>query len=65
MTNQDNQYESEKPSIPRYPTEARPITTRHTSPSQHALALLDERAKLLSKLASLDLDIVNTFSGRS
>ena len=69
MTNQDtdnpsNQYESEKPSIPRYPTETRPIT-RHTSPSQHALALLDERAKLLSKLASLDLDIVNTFSGRS
>jgi len=58
------EYESEKPSIPRYPTETRPIT-RHTSPSQHALALLDERAKLLSKLASLDLDIVNTFSGRS
>ncbi|KAH8998437.1 hypothetical protein EDB92DRAFT_1932894 [Lactarius akahatsu] len=29
--------------------------TRHTSPSQHALALLDERAKLLSRLANLDL----------
>jgi hypothetical protein len=64
MTNYDNQYASEKPSIPRYPTETRPII-RHTSPDQHALALLDERAKLLSKLASLDLDIVNTFSGRS
>jgi hypothetical protein len=59
---QSNQ--SGTPSMPRYPTETRPIT-RHTSPNQHALALLDERAKLLSKLATLDLDIVNTFSGRS
>ena len=50
--------------MPRYPTETRP-TTRHNSPSQHALALLDERAKLLSKLASLDLNIVKTYSGRS
>jgi hypothetical protein len=40
--------------MPRYPAEKRSIT-RHTSPSHHALALLDERAKLLSKLAKLDL----------
>jgi hypothetical protein len=50
--------------MPRYPTETRP-TTRHTSPGHHALALLDERAKLLSKLASLDLNIADAFSGRS
>ena len=48
----------------RYSTETRQ-TTRHTSPSQHALALLDERAKLLSRLASLDINIANTFSGKS
>ncbi|KAH9969765.1 hypothetical protein BC827DRAFT_1257579 [Russula dissimulans] len=55
---------SEAASIPRYSTETRP-TTRHTSPSQHALALLDERAQLLSRLANLDLNIADTFSGRS
>ncbi|KAI9508884.1 hypothetical protein F5148DRAFT_979165 [Russula earlei] len=52
------------PSIPRYPTESRPIT-RHATPSHHTLALLDERAKLLSKLANLDLNIASAFSGRS
>ncbi|KAI0297703.1 hypothetical protein BC826DRAFT_1090838 [Russula brevipes] len=55
---------AETSSMPRYPTETRP-TTRHTSPGHHALALLDERAKLLSKLASLDLNIADAFSGRS
>jgi hypothetical protein len=55
---------SETPSMSRHSTETRQ-TTRHTSPSQHALALLDERAKLLSRLASLDINIANTFSGKS
>ncbi|KAI0313850.1 hypothetical protein OF83DRAFT_1064808 [Amylostereum chailletii] len=31
------------------------VLTRHTSPTQHTLALLNERAKLLSELARLDL----------
>lgn len=55
---------SETPPMSRYSTETRQ-TTRHTSPNQHALALLDERAKLLSRLANLDINIANTFSGKS
>ncbi len=48
----------------RYSTEIQQ-TTQPTSSSERALALLDERAKLLSRLASLDLNIANTFSGKS
>ncbi|KAI0035173.1 hypothetical protein K488DRAFT_43772 [Vararia minispora EC-137] len=33
----------------------RRVLTKHTSPTQHTLALLNERARLLSELASLDL----------
>ncbi|KAH9159497.1 hypothetical protein EDB89DRAFT_1864976, partial [Lactarius sanguifluus] len=44
----------ETPRMPPYLSGKHQIT-RHTSPSQHALALLDERAKLLSRLANLDL----------
>ncbi|KAI9464914.1 hypothetical protein BJY52DRAFT_1209781 [Lactarius psammicola] len=44
----------ETPRMPQYLAGKHRIT-RHTSPSQHALALLDERAKLLSRLARLDL----------
>ncbi|KZV64762.1 hypothetical protein PENSPDRAFT_690473 [Peniophora sp. CONT] len=33
----------------------RRVVTRHTSPSQHTLALLNERARLLSELARLNL----------
>lgn len=57
-------FQSEMPSTSHHSTETRPAI-RHTSPSHQALALLDERAKLLSRLASLDLDIANTFSGKS
>ncbi|KAH9041984.1 hypothetical protein EDB85DRAFT_1857050 [Lactarius pseudohatsudake] len=44
----------ETPRMPPYLSGNHQIT-RITSPSQHALALLDERAKLLSRLANLDL----------
>ncbi|KAI0304288.1 hypothetical protein B0F90DRAFT_1625659 [Multifurca ochricompacta] len=46
----------EAPHMPRYPASEKCRVTRHTSPSHHALALLDERANLLSKLASLGLN---------
>ncbi|KAH9047663.1 hypothetical protein EDB84DRAFT_1393092 [Lactarius hengduanensis] len=42
------------PRMPPYLSGKHQIT-RITSPSQHALALLDERASLLSRLANLDL----------
>ncbi|KAF8271955.1 hypothetical protein EI94DRAFT_1796606 [Lactarius quietus] len=51
---QEQSEKLETPRVPQYPAGKHRIT-RHTSPSQHALALLDERANLLSRLASLDL----------
>ncbi|KAG8926048.1 hypothetical protein FRC02_009250 [Tulasnella sp. 418] len=41
---------------PRYPASSHinPHATRHTSPTQHALALLHERAKMLEELAKLE-----------
>jgi len=42
---------------PRLPsqTSRKRLLTRHTSPTQHTIALLNERARLLSELASLNL----------
>ncbi|TFY64852.1 hypothetical protein EVG20_g5808 [Dentipellis fragilis] len=42
-------------STPRAPSvSGKRLLTRHTSPTQHTVALLNERARLLSELASLD-----------
>ncbi|KAI0270038.1 hypothetical protein BC834DRAFT_967740 [Gloeopeniophorella convolvens] len=46
-----------KVDVPNMPShlKGKSVITRHTSPSHHALALLDERAKLLTRLANLNL----------